>query len=137
MRLILSPDAMMARGLAYMGITLDKQARRSSKSNWDDFRCHYGASPMVLAEMWEDLCTTTIDEAKLEDKQKGEKGLSCFLMAHHFLWTYPKNASILASRFGICTKKASGRFLWSWVKRVAALRAAKIGTRSINVAQYF
>jgi hypothetical protein len=81
----------------------------------------------VLAEIWEDLCTTDIDDAKLSEKQKGEKGFCYFLMVHHFLWSYPKNANILASRFGICPKHASGKAFWPWVHKLAALRAAKIG----------
>lgn len=110
-----------------MGISREKQGRRSFKANFDGFKNHYGASPVVLAEMWHDLCSTSIDDAKLTDKEKGEKGFSSFLMVHHFLWTYPKNAGVLASRFGVCEKNASGRALWYWVNKVAALRAAKIG----------
>lgn len=127
MFLVLSANDVTERGLTYMGISREKQVRRSSKANVDVFKNHYGASPVVLAEMWYDLCSTDIDDAKLTDKQKREKGFSCFLMAHHFLWTYPKNAGVLASRFGVCEKNASGRALWYWVGKVAALRAAKIG----------
>lgn len=65
MRLILSADEVMQRALEYMGISSDKQATRSYTSNLVDFKGHYGASPAVLAEMWEDLCTTDINEAKL------------------------------------------------------------------------
>lgn len=127
MRLILSADDMMARALTYMNMPPEKQARRSPASNLEDFKCHYGASPGVLAEMWEDLCTTDIDGAKLSGKQKGETGFCYFLMVHHFLWTYPKNANILASRFGICHKQASGKAFWPWVRKIAALHTAKIG----------
>jgi hypothetical protein len=124
---VLSTTDVTQRGLTYMGMSLEKQGRQSFKANFRSFKSHYGASPVVLAEMWHDLCSTTIDDAKLMDKEKGEKGFSSFLMAHHFLWTYPKNAGVLASRFGVCEKKASGRALWYWVGKVAALRAAKIG----------
>lgn len=127
MAVVLSPDDVMARALTYMGISVKKQATRSSDANLSDFKSHYGASPVVLAEMWHDLCTTNIGDAMLTNKEKGQKGFANFLMVHHFLWTYPRNASILASRFGVSTKKASGLSLWRWVEKVAALHVAKIG----------
>ena len=49
-----------------------------------------------------------------------------FLVAHHFLWGYPKNAESLARRFGICEKYARGEHLWLWIKKIAALKRKKI-----------
>jgi hypothetical protein len=50
-----------------------------------------------------------------------------FLVAHHWLWTYPKNAKILGSRFrlseGYCPQ---GKPLWHWIGKIAALKAKKI-----------
>ena len=62
----------------------------------------------------------------LDPKEKGEKGAKYLLMAHHFLWVYPKNAELLASRFGVCSKLASGKSLMRWLTRIVALRASKI-----------
>jgi hypothetical protein len=56
------------------------------------FHSHYGSNDVNLASMWHDLMTTTIPDAKLTAKVKSEKGFKAFMMAHHFLWTYPKNA---------------------------------------------
>ena len=49
-----------------------------------------------------------------------------FLIAHFFLWTYPKNAGLLASRFQICSSHAQGEPLWTWIRKIAALKALKI-----------
>jgi hypothetical protein len=76
--------------------------------------------------MWYDLSTTDIPDAQLEEKEKLDKGFKMFLVAHHFLWTYPKNANLLASRFNICERYSRGDPLWSWIKKIAALKAKKI-----------
>ena len=47
-------------------------------------------------------------------------------MAHYFLWTYPKNADIFASRFRVCEKYARGTNLWKWIIRIQSLKARKI-----------
>lgn len=49
-----------------------------------------------------------------------------FLVAHHFLWSYPDNAESLATRFGINEKYARGQHLWLWIKKIAALKSKKI-----------
>jgi hypothetical protein len=48
------------------------------------------------------------------------------MIVQHFLWTYPKNSKILASRFGICEQNARGEPLWHWVWMLAKLKAKKI-----------
>ena len=49
-----------------------------------------------------------------------------FFIAHYFLWTYPKNSRILASRFKCCEKYARGEHLWRWIAKIAALKEKKI-----------
>ena len=49
-----------------------------------------------------------------------------FMVANYFLWTYPKNANTLASRFKMCVNFSKGEHLGIWVKRITALKASKI-----------
>jgi hypothetical protein len=49
-----------------------------------------------------------------------------FLLAHYWLWTYPKNARIVASRFKLYNGYCQGKPLWTWIGRIAALKAKKI-----------
>ena len=48
------------------------------------------------------------------------------MMANFFLWTYPKNRGLIQSRFGMCKKYCGGQYLWKWIKKIAAMKAAKI-----------
>jgi hypothetical protein len=49
-----------------------------------------------------------------------------FLIVHHFIWAYPKNAQLLATSFGVCERQVQGENLWKWVRRIAALKGIKI-----------
>jgi len=124
--MIVTSSQIMQHGLVCMNFEVEKQLIRSHEANWDKFKQHYGVTPRVAATVWNDLCTTDIENAKLEDGEKRAKGLSFFLMALHFLWANPKNRHLLASRFQVCDKLASGKALWKWVFRVSALQAKVI-----------
>ena len=123
---VYTADDIMMTGLLCMNISREIQATRSYSQNEDWFKKHYGLAPHVVAVMWEDICTTDIEEVKLGDKEKGETGLKRFLMAFFFLWTYPKNRHLLASRFCVSDKETYGKKFWKWVSRIAALSAKVI-----------
>ena len=84
-RQVLTADRLMCAGLEFMSFSIEKQARRSYDANSKKFKKHYGLSPSVMAAIWDDLCTTNIEESKLGDKEKGQKGLRGLLMATYFL----------------------------------------------------
>jgi hypothetical protein len=69
------------------------------------------------------MSVTTNLEAQIHDNELCEQGFRMFLIAHFFLWTYPKNAGLLASHFKICASYAQGETLWTWIRKVAALKA--------------
>lgn len=120
--MLLSPQDIAVLGLS----TVERNFRHvSHKQTYAKFRSHFGSSPLDLASMWYDMCNLP-DIVSLPPKQKSRKGAKSFLMAHYFLWTYPKNAKILASTFGICECLARGKYVWDWVERIAALKEAKI-----------
>ncbi len=84
---ILSPIDVLRKGLGYVGIGLEEQDRLSLQGKADEFQSHYGSSPLVVADIWFDLCHTTIAEACLEEKKKSEGGFKRFMIAMFFLWT--------------------------------------------------
>jgi hypothetical protein len=69
---------------------------------------------------------TTDIETGLTERDKSDNGFRMHLLAHHFLWAYPKNSKILASQFRICERNSRGEPLWRWVRMIAALKAKKI-----------
>jgi len=76
--------------------------------------------------MWYDLCNTDLPDARLADEEKTSGGFRRFMMAHYFLWNYPRNSHLLSSRFGICERNCRGEPLWRWIKKIAALKETKI-----------
>jgi hypothetical protein len=121
--MLLSPRSVLKQGLRYL--QLDDTQLSAAKQN-EEFHKHYGSSPMVLANIWYDLTMTDIVEARVSEKEQCETGFRMFLVAHFFLWTYPKNSSLLASRFRICERYSRGQHLWKWIEQIAALKKKKI-----------
>jgi hypothetical protein len=117
------PMAVMTMGFAAL----------SKEQNWngqwtsarvDTFKKHYGSCPVVLSRMWNDMMATRTD---LSRDDRSVKGFDKFLMAHHFVWAYPKNHQLLASHFKqIAERDAQGKQLWRWVSMLADLKALKI-----------
>jgi hypothetical protein len=96
-----------------------------TEQNTYDFKSHYGSWPEVVANIWHDMMNTDIDLG-LNESDKSDKGFRMFMIAQHFLWTYPKNSKLLASRFGICEQNARGGLLCHWVRMMVKLKAKKI-----------
>ena len=90
------------------------------------FHSLYGSTAEVLAEQFEDLQTTRIQAARLTVEENSGKGLRSFLIAHHWLWTAPKNVVLTSTRFRICEKYCQGEALWRWIRKIAALEAQVI-----------
>ena len=106
-------------GLDACGIDVHTQESMPDDALWETFCKHYGSSALVLAEMWYDLTVTTIVAAALSPDKDCLKGFMMFLAAHFFIWTYPKNCSLMASRFGVCDKYVQGERLWKWIGKIA------------------
>ena len=49
-----------------------------------------------------------------------------FLVAHWFLWNYPKNASTLATACHLCERYSRGEPLWRWIEKIQSLKTIKI-----------
>ena len=76
--------------------------------------------------MWYDLCQGEVFNAQLPKEDKNVRGFKRFLHTHYWLFTRPKNRFISMSHFGLSEKEVSGKVLWCWIGRIAALKAKKI-----------
>jgi hypothetical protein len=126
---IISAKDVLRKGLRLVGIRINGRSKDLTNTL---FGKHYGSSPTVLAEMWDDLQTTEIPEARLSPKENNERGFYAFLRAHYYLWTYEKNSDLLASRCKICGRYCRGEPLWKWIEKITAfLTALKIGNPNV------
>jgi hypothetical protein len=119
--MLLAPSEVVDCGLAYFRLT-ERAKRWKLDRQEEEFHKHFGSSSSVIATIWSDLLVFS----DLEEKEKGKKGFKQYMVAMHFLWARPKNASILASAMDISVDNASGRPLWKWVTRIGSLKAIKI-----------
>jgi hypothetical protein len=120
--LVLTPVEALAIGFRHAKGSHDIANDDSNIKNMKEFKRHYGSSPTIVAIMWADIQET---DAEMGEKDKSEKGFKKSLTAIHFIWACPKNASILASTFGMSVRQAQGENLWKWVKAVAKLKDHK------------
>jgi hypothetical protein len=121
--LVLAPNEMLERALDLLNISWYNKPEGTRQKL---FGKHFSSSPLTLTDQWFDLQTNQIPEAQLKEGEKSAKGLRRFLIAHYFIWTYPKNADQTASRFFITENYCRGTYLWSWIQRIGALKAIKI-----------
>ena len=95
-----------------IGLEIFQVSSKSNELNAKRFRKYFGSSPLDLAEMWYDLNHTNIPAAWLNTKGWLPKEVKFFLMGNYWLWTYPKNAQVLASTFKICKRNCRGEPVW-------------------------
>ena len=84
--LLLSPREFLERGLKFV---TSRQNLRKSTADFE-FKAHYGADPITLAAQWYDISMTNTPAAKLRGKENSIEGFRSFMIAHFYLWTYPK-----------------------------------------------
>ena len=119
--LLLAPSEILNYGIAYIGLT--KHVKRWNPKRQElEFHKHYGSSSSVISSMWVDLSI----HSNLKKSEEGEKGFKQFMVAMHFVWAKPKNASILASTMGVSVDSACGETVWKWIRRMEDLKAIKI-----------
>ena len=99
-----------------------KKGKKRHKRLVEAFGRFYGAPAAVLVAMWNDLCTTTIPEARVPKKERKEKGVRSFLAVHHFFFSKPKNTEVFSMTMDMNEQEISGKRFWKWVERLAALK---------------
>jgi hypothetical protein len=119
-KMLLAPSEVRELGLGYMKVRL---GRKNQKTLDREFQRHFGSTHLDIAEAWYDLCHY---KDWLSSKEKSRKGFKRFLAAQFWLWTRPKNASVFASRFGLCKDYVQGKELWKWIEHIANLAEKKI-----------
>lgn len=121
MLVILTADEMLRKGLEHVGFDRARQQNVSKRTNIRRFMAHFGSSPVVYAQVWEDLQTTAILQARI-DATKSDA--DSFLMAVHFLKCYPTEDE-LSGRFQICEKTAR-KWAWYFATKIQALKEQKV-----------
>jgi hypothetical protein len=125
MHTLKKPTEVLCIGLEYFNVDV-KHSQRSTALLMLEFRKFYGVSSTVLVEQWNTLLFTSIEGAKLTNKEASVTGLRNFLMPHHFLWDYPCNAVIPGWQFKVCETYPSGQHLWKWVIKIAAPKKERL-----------
>ena len=123
--LLFTPDEVLVRGFRTIKGLPDITTDDYNQTNITKFKEHFGPSPSVIAVVWSDILASDLDLG-LDQNDRSECGFKKLLTALHFLWAYPKNASILASTCGTNKRDVEGERLWKWVKVLDKLKAIKI-----------
>jgi hypothetical protein len=114
--LLLSPSV-LKMGLKYINVFEEQQKSMTPSFREEVFHWHYGSSSLVVAQMFYDLQQGGF----LSPKQNTLKGFKRYMIAHFFLWIYPKNAGVTSTQFGVCQRYCKGDPLWTWIRKIEAL----------------
>ena len=83
---VYSPAEIRMIGLRLVNYTPKRIRKAKTKRNNEQFVGHFGASPAIVAKIWEDLQITANPDAWLPPE---ERKLEWFLMGLHHLKRYP------------------------------------------------
>lgn len=118
-------------GLKVLGVDDHRQQRQSQKSNLEDFKCHYGTDPVVVAQIWEDLQTATENEIRVRASAMDNMNSGCnfknFLRSIHFLMRYGTEGERKVVTGN--SKKTVRKWTWYFLERIQALRRSKVSNR--------
>ena len=89
----------------------------------DRFRLAFGATPKIVAQIWDDLQTTTIDSARL-DPGKKNRSMDDFLRTLFFLRKYETEKD-RESRWQVSDRKQRDQ-CWYYLKKLQALKKMKV-----------
>ena len=123
---LVTPNDFLRYGISLLGYSAQAIEMMSMKTKESIFRGHYGSCQLVVAEVWYDLTTTTIPQARLGEKENTEKGLKQFVVAMYFLFAYPKNARMTASLFAQNEQYSRRDRVWKWVRKLQGLKSKVI-----------
>ena len=125
--MILSTHDACSNGLEFVGINALSQEVMGETKCVAMFKEMYGSEPAVFADLWWDLSTTDIAEARLTATENTVSGLKKLLMACCYLFGYPRNSTWLrALFFPVAEKETYGERLWHWIHKVSLLLPQKI-----------
>ena len=117
---LMGPRQVLRQGLMFLDIGVEKRKWTHDKK-LTKFKKNYGSHPLALAAQWYDLVHRLDDEELKMTTKEVNRGFKMFLVAHFFLFNYTRNADQLGDRFSMCAEYCSGKHLWIWIERIAAL----------------
>jgi len=102
--------------------------KQSAAENLEDFKAAFGAHPIVVTQIWEDLQTTTIPKAKVKacapENRNNGRNLINFLHAFKFLRIY-LTERIRKGETGK-VRNTVRKWTWFFVEKIVALQGMKI-----------
>lgn len=119
-RILLTADDFLRIGLDWAGFNAFRQENVNEATNIQRFKSHFGSSPIVYANVWEDLLTTEVDEARINPRSKVEN----FFLSLYFLNVYPTEEK-LAGLSKTCETSAR-KWAWFFARKVQALKVKKV-----------
>lgn len=122
---ILTGDEIMRHGLLLLGYKaeqLDRQSKRRREKHTAMFKGDYGASPQVVARIFEDLQTTNIPSAKIHAANMNDASHLLYTLA--FMKSYPTEQQ-RANKWHLCDRLLRDNG-WDMMNRLQALKATKI-----------
>jgi hypothetical protein len=100
MDIIVAPQC-LELGLQYIGINLGEQQLMSAAHKLETFQSFYGATPLDIAEIWYDLQQGHFPAASLTPEENSLRGFKQYMIAHFFLFSYPRNSVQTSVLFGV------------------------------------
>ena len=94
MAFVVSANDVRQMGLQIAKLSLEEQQSKGANACADLFQALYGSTPEVVQKIWEDLCTHSI----VSQGESNFRGFKKLLLALYELWTYPKNARLMANK---------------------------------------
>ena len=110
--MFLYPKQVESLGLEFIGLDSARQEAMSAEFRHEVFSWHYGSPPLVISTIWFDLQQGEYAGAYLIEKENTLKGFKMFMISIFFLWVYPRNSSLISTRFGVCRNYCNGKMLW-------------------------
>ena len=130
MLLVCTAAELLRIGLTLVGHKAQRIDRATALTNRYRFRVHYGSEAKVVAKIFTDLQTTTIQEAYVPPGSS--RNINHFLMAMHCLKACPTEMQREA-QFNILPMWG-GEWCWCHMKKTRALKAKKIKWQTTMVA---
>ena len=118
---IKTPAQLLDIGLRLMGWSCRRIKRAKVKGNKRRFRAHFGCSPVVLAQLYEDLQITPIAKARITREQIDVRD---FLGTINFLKRYP--TEIEREAIMDMSAKTIRKRTWMYLRAIRELKHAKI-----------
>ena len=124
-------DQVLSIGLSLVGIVEARQHRQSQKRNIDDYKSYFGFKPVIHAQLWEDLQTTDIVEARIDiTTPKGNVSIENLLWSQYFLKTYCTDKQRKGPT-GHC-EETGRKWCWHFLDKIQALKADKVSVCASN-----